>query len=366
MVTLVSILRRFPHGSCLEEDEHGSVRLLTSSGRELWRVVPSPPALTLARPTGELMSVQRLDEPHPVLGPVDGIFVGGSSDPVARCGRIDWSAPERIPPIDRPGAIPSGAGSALLNLVAVMRLQTGGEPVRYRGPYPTAALFDSLRASFELSEPIDVAAARFTHDAEALAIVGRSIEIDVDFAPAPFEWSWPRPDICVQLRDGLERVYLGGVTFERDRIGPRRLRIEGDEVVARVELAGRPWTDLARFSPDGSLLEGPHSPPAVRSSLLGEALPPEIVAILAAAIASRAPTLLRSVVQAVMTEHPIRWGATGVQAARMHDEAIEVHAVLGERLPELEPVKMLEALGAALEPVVLRMAQHRLAAASPA
>lgn len=352
-----------PHGSTLNEVESGVWQWAARNGREIWTlktVQERLETLTLHGPDTGAIEVRPLSDLHPVLGEVDGIYLADSSRCIAQCGRIDWARPDRIPPIDRPAALPPGTGTALINAIAVMaRLHETG-PLRYRGPYPTAALFDTLLASFDLTVDPPGALARFTADAEALAMQGRAVEIPVDFVPAPHEWAWPRHDVCVQLRRGLERAYVLGKPFERDRIGPRRLRPADAHIIALVELAGAPWHVAATFDDQGTLLGGPHDPPKVDSSLLGDALPTEIVEVLAQILASRAPAALREPIVKVLAEYPVVWADTGLEDARARNDTVEVHAILGERLPGLTPAAMLEALGQALEPVVARLCTRAL------
>ena len=94
--------------------------------------------------------------------------------------------------------------------------------LRYRGPYPTAALFDSLLCSFVVQGDVQAALVRFTTDVERTAVLGQMHESDVEFEPAPFEWSWPHARVCVQRRDGVERIFIDGHAFDALRRGPRR------------------------------------------------------------------------------------------------------------------------------------------------
>lgn len=349
---------------------HGTV-VTTSSGRlrkavdrhgnEAWAVRWNGDALhaiVLQRPDRSQVVVEGAQDVHPLFRAAQSIKV--AEQVLARCGAIDWCAPTSIPPVDVPAALPSGAGSAILNWLAGAATRTGTPALRYRGPYPTAALFDSLTHSFRVADPT-TALERFTADVESRAIGGAMTEVDVPFQPAPFEWHWPTPQICVQLREGLERVYIDGRGYALHQRGTRRLRREGDTVVAYIELGGRAWHDVLSMDLQGTPLGDAAPLRAAPPRLLGQSLPEEIVALLGQMLGARAPVLLRPQINACLQRHVIVWGDTGDDAARAQDGRIELHSALGEMLPELDPHVALSSFVLALEPVVARIAQANTA-----
>ncbi len=333
-------------------DRHGNeVWSARYRGEELQR-------LSLRRPDRSVFTLEAPTKPHPLFHRAHDLLIGETV--VARCGQTDWATPRHVPPIDKPGALPAGAGSALLNYLASAASRASTGALRYRGPYPTATLFDSLTHSFRIDDPAS-ALKRFTRDVESRSIRGSMVEVDVPLHPSPFEWHWPCENVCVQLRDGLERVYIGGRSYTLHQLGTRRLRADGDAIVAYIDLGGLPWHDVLRFEQDGTPIGDPVPTPPAPPRLVGQALPEEIVSLLGAVLGQRAPRILAPSVRHILGGHILRWGDTGDELARPAEGAIELHSAFGERLPEMDPQAMLSSFVMALEPVVTRIAQAALA-----
>ena len=349
------------HGTVVTITDGRVRRAVDRHGHEVWSARwngEALHALSLRRPDRTALVLRAETKPHPLFHRAHDLEVDGAV--VARCGLADWIRPKHVPPVDVPGAMPAGAGSALLNWLAGSAERAGVRALRYRGPYPTAALFDSLSHSFRVDDP-PAALERFTHDVESRSIRGSMVEVDVPFQPAAFEWHWPAEDICVQLRDGLERVYVAGRGYALHQLGTRRLRREGDGWIAYVDLGGIPWHDVLRLDARGTPIGEPAPLPPAPPRLLGQALPEEIVDLLGAVLQQRAPRLLAPMIAHVLSGHILRWGDTGDELARAAPGAIELHSAFGEQLPDMDPQVMLGAFVLSLEPVVTRMAQRQLA-----
>ena len=54
---------------------------------------------------------------------------------------VDWERLEHIPPLAEPARLPAHAGTTVLDLLAGLMKDQGLARVRYRGPYPSEALF---------------------------------------------------------------------------------------------------------------------------------------------------------------------------------------------------------------------------------
>lgn len=349
------------HGTTLISAGGRVRRALDREGHEVWSARwngDALHALTLYRPDGSTLVLEGETRPHPLFHRAHALVVG--ADAVAHCAHTDWLAPRHIPPIDVPGALPSGAGSALLNWLAGSASRAGATSLRYRGPYPTATLFDALSHSFRVEHPAE-ALQRFTRDVESRSIRGSMVEVDVPFRPAPFEWHWPSEGVCVQLRDGLERVYVGGRGYALHQLGTRRLRRDADAWVAYIDLGGLAWHDVLRLDDSGMPLGEAAPIPKAPPRLIGQALPEEIAKLLTAVLQQRAPRMLAATVGAVLDGHVLRWGDTADELARLHEGAIELHSAFGEHLPQMDPQVMLGAFVMGLEPLVNRLAQARLA-----
>lgn len=332
-------------------------------GNEVWSARWNGDALhaiALQRPDRTQVVLEAQTKPHPLFHRAHDVRVGDAV--VAHCGQTQWDTPQFIPPVDVPGAMPPGAGSALLNWLAQSCVHASTGPLRYRGPYPTAALFDSLSHSFHVEDPPS-ALERFTQNVESRAIRGSMVEVDVPFSPAPFEWHWPREGLCIQLRDGLERVYIDGRSYARHQLGSRRLLATDAGWTAAIEFGGVVWHEVLAFEPDGTPIGDARPVPPAPERLIGDALPEEIVNLLGVMLQQRAPRILAPTVAHVLSGHILRWGDTGDELARPVAGAIELHAAFGERLPEMDPQAMLATFVLALEPVVTRIAQRQLAEA---
>jgi hypothetical protein len=350
------------HGTRVERDAGMPVRWIDRRGTVALECVWRDRRLARARlriPDGRHVVLEGRAGRHPLLGVTDTVAIEGAA-PLAGCAEVEWRAPAAIPALDRPGSLPAGAGTAVLGFLAWRCAEAGIGALRYRGPYPTGALFDSLLECFAVAGDPASAFARFSADVERAAAAGAAVEPDVEFSPAPFERVWS-PGLCAQLRDGLERVWLGALSFARDRAGTRRLRRDGDHWEATVELGGTRWVTLARISDAGDLIDGPHPPPALPAALLGRPLPAGVRAALVEALPPRAPALLRTEVREVLEAAPLSWGHAGTEAARADGDGIVVHAALVELLAA-SPEALLEAVAAAVEPVAQRLGQRRLLA----
>lgn len=120
-----------------------------------------------------------------------------------------------LPPLDNPMALPAGGGSTVLNVIALLAQDQGKSVLRYRGPYPSERLFATLRESFRYSGEPGAIRERFTEGVEAAALQLEMKEADVDWAPHPHERFFPAARVCVQLRDGIEKVYDRGTIYYR-------------------------------------------------------------------------------------------------------------------------------------------------------
>ena len=336
-------------------------RVVSADGTPLVRRDSSGPdeRLWLRLPDHREIALRLDAADHPVLGRCD-VVLGPDGERLAHASAVDWRRPTRIPALDRPGALPPGAGTALLDLLAWQALRAGMGALRYHGPYPSLALWRSLAASFRVDEPLAAAQARFLADAPARALAGTTTPIDVAFHPAPHTWHWPAPRICVQHRAGIERVYLDGHAFDPDRAALRRLRAEGDDVVACVAVGSTVWAELLRLGPHGELRRGPVPLPPAPPELLRTLLPPAVVEVLGEVVTAQAPEPLQPALRQVLASAQIGWGDPGLELVRWREGTLELHAGLVTALPT-DPTELVQAVEGPLR----RAAVARLAAAVP-
>jgi hypothetical protein len=140
-----------------------------------------------------------------------------------------------LPPLDDPTALPAGGGSTVLNVLSLLAQDQGKTLLRYRGPYPSERLFSTLRESFRYSGEPGAIRERFTEGVETAAVQLEMKEADVDWAPYPHERFFPAARTCVQLRDGIEKVYDRGTIYYRPD-----LTTEAYAVWVRQQEDGRP------------------------------------------------------------------------------------------------------------------------------
>lgn len=341
-----------PHGSVVELDADGAPsRWCAPDGAVIAEIAADAVRLDLAGLHDDPVIVGGAED-HAVLGTVQLVRLG-RGEPVARVAAVNWRRPARIPAIDAPGRIPPGAGTALLNVVA-LAAQASGRALRYAGPYPTAALWTSLGECFRCDGDED----RFTAGALERALTGDTSEIEVDFTPAPFERVQVGPRAVVHLRDGIERLYLGGLAWSR--AGARRLTVDGDVVRVALWVGGAPWAEVATLDATGRVIAGPRPLPPVRSSALGKTFPPSLTGALAELLCDGEPPLLVGAMREVLREVPIVWGDPGADVARPLGGAIVVHAALWDRLGHGGLARLAAELAAALAPPVKQLAQRRL------
>lgn len=275
---------------------------------------------------------------HPLLG--DAHVVGDTA-----MTALDWARPCEIPAIAEPARLPLGAGGALLNVIALLARSAGVAALRYAGPYPTAALWRSLARSFRATGD----EATFTADALGRALRVARDPIAIDFAPAPHE-RLAIPGGFVELRDGVERAVLGGISFEPGG-SPARLVDQHCE----IWLGDAPYVRIATLAADGALLDGPHPIPLCTSPVIGRGFPDALRLALAELVAEAVPPPLADDARALCAAGPLVWADLGARTARElpgDTAGFAVHAALWDRIAPLGLGRLALALAEALAPVI--------------
>jgi len=338
------------------------LRAVDSAGIEAWSLRWQGDALVDARlrlPGGDVIGLRPAAGEHPLIGACDAI-VRGDGTIVAHVASVQWSRPTCIPAVDVPGALPPGAGTAILDLVATLAQHGGAVALRYRGPYPTSGLFATLLHSFRVEGDRELADARFV---AAVAEVGFGTDIhtpDVDFEPDPHRWSWPAPRLCVEHRRGVARVWVDGRAYAPDGRHHRLVR-EGERWCAQLVLAGAVWCEVAAVDLHGAPQSTIAAPTPVDPALVGVALPAAMLDVLATIVADGAAPALRDGIGRAIGRG-ITLGDTGMQAAREQAGAIVVHGGLVERALGLGGAESLVAIAQAVGPVAVHLAVAELAA----
>lgn len=315
--------------------------------------MPGPPSETI-EVAGLVIS--RAVAPHALLGEAHTISRDGRV--LTHMTPLDWDRPTQIPAIAAPGTLPPGTGGAILNLIAERAVAAGVPSLRYAGPYPTPALYRSLLRSFRASHD----EAEFTRDLMMrIASLART-EITVDFTPAPHRRISHARGIS-EVRDGLERTSIDGITYERGG-GSTRLIKKGADPISSAEVwfGDQLYGRAASLSEDGLLVDGPHPIPPITSSALDQTFPPPLCVVLGELIAELVPSPLAGAAEHLLATSTIRWADLGARVARATDDGFEVHVALWERIAPHGMARVALAIAEALAPVVTSTLVRRVLA----
>jgi hypothetical protein len=247
---------------------------------------------------------------------------GWRGTPLTVFETLDWAHIDRIPTLAEPARLPSGGGTAVLNLIAALAVAQGAGPLAYRGPYPTEQLFLALLESFRYEPAVPDPLAAF-------------IGGDLAWRPAPSERLFARNDLYVQRRERIEKVVWRGITYYRPdwqgvaRHAPRRITDTPGGV--RCELWGleQSLEEHLRLEANGDLGEIVAAEPAPAAS---RPLPPDVWPGVVATVAARAVPPLAPVVESVGGAFSLEWGPVARDLINIGRGRVRVSARLREVL----------------------------------
>jgi hypothetical protein len=237
-----------------------------------------------------------------------------------------------LPPLDNPAVLPAGGGSTVLNVLALLAQDQEKSILRYRGPYPSERLFTTLRESFRYSGEPGATRERFTQGSEEAALRLEMKEAEVDWTPAPHERFFPAAHTCVQLRDGIEKVYDRGRIYYRPDLAVDAQAIwlqkteEGRALyVAGLMILGHPLEAHLILDDSGMIME---RPPIKRDwELRGPLqLSDDWKAMLVRLIAAESSPLLHSVLWPIMAELTFMWEPLRGRLWTVERNEISLHA----------------------------------------
>jgi hypothetical protein len=253
---------------------------------------------------------------HPLLGDAQLILRDG--EPITAMSAIDWARPTRIPTVAEPRVLPRGSGSMLTNEIALRAQRAGVTALRYAGPYPTPALFATLLRSFRTRG----SEAEFCADVLGRAMRLARDEVPIDFSPAPFERR-PMPYGWIDVRDGIERAFVGDVLYDREgTVGSVARLVEQDAVLAFGDVV---WTRVATLGDDGALVGEIQAIPPIASEAIGKAFPRELKEQFAALVADAVPKPLAHDARDVILARPVVWADLGWRAAAIEGDGFALH-----------------------------------------
>ncbi len=295
---------------------------------------------------------------------------------------VSYEAIDFLPPLDNPTALPAGGGSTILNVVALLAQDQEKSVLRYRGPYPSERLFSTLRESFRYSGEPGALRERFTEGVETAAVQLEMKEADVDWAPHPYERFFSAAHTCVQLRDGIEKVYDRGTIYYRPDLTTEayavwlRQRENGPpQYVTGLMILGQALESHVVFDENGVIVE---RLPVKRDWDVrgGVQLSEEWKATLVRLIAAESSSLLRTALWPEMEQlsffwTPLRgklWTVEGNEVflhagiAAVYREALSRTKSAGERL--LLAARFTSELARLIGPLVRARAQEKLSGLS--
>jgi hypothetical protein len=264
---------------------------------------------------------------HPAWGRSDRVWLLDPEEPwrplepLTVFRALDWARLDHIPPLAEPRRLPSGAGSAVLNLIASLMKDQGLARARYRGPFPSEQLFTTLLECFRYDAGQALPLERFLADG------------GLDWLPAPYESHRVAPWATVQLRQDIDKVVADGVTFYRPewqgvaRRDARVVRDDGERVVCSLWALGGPIEDRLVLDRSGEILEAP----AARAREVSPApLPPVWNSALGDLIARESAPALGPSIMEVLRATPLEWGAVPGDLVRVWERRIRLSARLRE------------------------------------
>ena len=296
---------------------------------------------------------------------------------------VTYESLDFLPPLDAPTSLPVGGGSTILNVLAMLGQDQQKSVMRYRGPYPTERLFATLCESFRYSGEPGPTRERFTQSAEVRAVQLSMEETTIDWRPSPHDRFFPAHDTCVQLRDGVEKVYDRGRIYYRPDLAVsayalRAERLEEDQTryVAGLTILGQSVEDHLVLDTTGEIIERRrlNPPPILRGPTQ---LSDEWKAVLVRLIATESTPLLRSALWPVVDELTLVWGGAQGHLWTHSGSEISLHTGIvaafraalakirsaGEGL--LLAARFTSELARLLGPLIRTLAQERMEALSP-
>ena len=291
---------------------------------------------------------------------------------------------ESLPPLDAPAHLPVGGGSTILNVLALLAQDQRKATLRYQGPYPSERLFTTLCESFRYSGEPGAMRERFTSGAEEAALQLTMAEPPVDWVPYPHERFFPAAHTCVQLRDGVEKIYDRGRVYYRPDLSASAYTIRVEQMedgqaryVAGLSVLGRTLEDHLVLDARGEIVERPVKPQA--KPLRGPMqLSDEWKAVLVRLIAAESTPLLRSELWPTIDQLNIEWGEVAGELWAMAGNDLVLHTgmivVYRDALTQIRSAgeglllaaRFASELARLVSPLVRQRAQERLAQLSPA
>lgn len=272
--------------------------------------------------SGASLTLRPLAAPHPLLGAALGVYSGDAY--LTEMGAVTWerlpAAPLFVPAVMNPQTLPPGTGTALLNAIAQLAAARGDATLRYRGPYPTAALYHALQTCFAVDQTED----EFCKDALQWAADGLVREHAAQLTPSPLAWWMSENRAVVWAREmgPLVAVQLDGVRLPVTEAGEAHVMLGAMSWCVAAHVTGATARDIAVTR---RLLR------ACQSDAVGKQFPAALVAALTELVADAMPPPLRVAAAQVGKTLTLRWEDLGMVTCRDGgDVGLSIHAGIWE------------------------------------
>jgi hypothetical protein len=323
-------------------------------------------------PDGSWLTIQPRATHDPRWGVSDELRHGEVL--LTHCAAVDWARVEAIPPLAEPARLPSGGGTAVLNLIAALAADQRCPSLAYRGPYPTEQLFLALLESFHWISGADDPGP--PPDPLAAFMAG-----GLRWSPAPHTRAFAPPGVYVQSRERIDKLAWRGRAYYRadwrgvQRHTTHRVHDVGDHVHGSLWALDTALEDHLVVAPDGHVLAAAlPAPDAAPRRALAAAVAAGVVAVV---VAASAPPLAASI-RAVATGLTLEWAPLSGELAVLTENRAEISTRLQRALAarlttttaRVEQVRLgfaaLAELALALGDALRARGQAALAAAAPA
>lgn len=255
---------------------------------------------------------------------------GTRGEPLTVVEALNWERIDRIPVLADPGALPRGAGSALLTLIAALAADQGAPALGYQGPYPSEQLFLVLLEAFR-------------YEPEVADPLGAFRAGTLRWRPAPPERWFPPGGLSLQFRGRVEKVLWRHRAYLRAdwqgvvRHAPYRVWDAEDGVRCGLWALGAPLEDHLLLAPDGTLVEelAPPCGDAATADATPRPLPEPVARGVGAVVACSSAPPLGPAIRVCARGLRLEWGPVCQDLISVGDDRVRLSRALERRLAAL-------------------------------
>ena len=304
----------------------------------------------LRLPSGSWMEIHPDQDEIPSWGRVDHVSLQGNLKPLACLPAHNYGELDTIPPLDKPAALPPGGGEVFLNAIAHLAKDQGLPMMQYRGPYPTAHLFQALTRSFHLLPDQPQAETQFSEHQLDNAFGNEMVVNPVRWQPAPFYTHQMGSGVNLFFReDGSthtpQALWWQDTVYRPAKQGHTEMEVgqrlwaqehpDGLRYHAGLVALGLPARVFFTFTSTGQLLEAPPQP--FLPPKPGKTLPADWMKAAVFWAAMRCVTPLATSVLELETQVELRWNEGARTLCRVEDQTLWLDTSLVRQFQRLTP-----------------------------